>query len=120
MLSLLYIVSLMDRINFSTAAIAGLNKELQLQVGMRFSIILVSFSASYTIFHPFGTILTRRIGPRWFLSSVVLAWGVGTIGLGFLHSWKQMAGLRVLIGYYKFTHFLSLFIIQKILSNIKQ
>lgn len=37
-LTCLYVISLVDRVNISTAAIAGLNTDLQLQVGTRYSI----------------------------------------------------------------------------------
>jgi len=98
MLSILYIVSLMDRLNLSTASIAGLNQELRLQVGTRYSVIILNFFAAYTVFQPLGTVLTKRLGPRWFLSSIVLMWGIVMIGNGFVHSWQELAGLRVLIG----------------------
>jgi len=97
-LSVLYVVSMMDRLNLSTAAIAGLNQELKLQVGTRYSIVILTFFAAYTVFQPLGTVLTRKLGPKWFLSSIVLAWGVVMIGNGFVKTWEQLAGLRVLIG----------------------
>jgi sugar phosphate permease len=99
MLAILYVISLMDRLNLSTAAIAGLNQELGLQVGTRYSVIILTFFAAYTVFQPLGTILTRKVGPRWFLSTVTLAWGIVMIGNGFVISWQDLAGLRVLIGY---------------------
>ena len=88
----------MDRVNLSNAGIAGLNKELKLTKGDRYSVIVLVFFVSYTVLQPLGTILTRKVGPRWFLSSIVLAWGVVMIGFGFVHSWKTLAGLRVLLG----------------------
>lgn len=94
-LSILYIISLMDRINLSTAAIAGLNKELELQIGTRYSVIILNFFAAYTVFQPLGTVLTRKFV---FLSSIVLAWGIVMIGNGSVHSWKKLAGPCVLIG----------------------
>lgn len=96
-LTLLYIVSMMDRLNLSTAASAGLNVELKLQVGTRYSVVILTFFAAYTVFQPLGTVLTRKIEPRILLSSVVLAWGIVMIGNGFVNSWRELAGLRVLI-----------------------
>ncbi|KAF2794304.1 phthalate transporter [Melanomma pulvis-pyrius CBS 109.77] len=105
MLALLYIISLMDRMNLSMAAIAGLNKELKLQVGTRYSVTILVFFVAYTVFQPLGTVLTRKLGPRWFLSSIVLAWGVVMIGNGFVHSWQELAGLRVVIGAFEAGYF---------------
>lgn len=98
MLAILYMISLMDRLNLSTAAIAGLNRDLKLQVGTRYSVIILTFFAAYIVFQPLGTVLTRKLGPRWFLSTIVLAWGIIMIGNGFIQSWQQLAGLRALIG----------------------
>ncbi|RYP08957.1 hypothetical protein DL764_001568 [Monosporascus ibericus] len=100
-LACLYIISLVDRINISTAAIAGLNTDLELQVGTRYSVIILTFFVAYTVFQPLGTVLTREIGPRWFLSSITLAWGAVMIGNGFVNSWQALAGLRVLIGVFE-------------------
>ncbi|KAK7953352.1 hypothetical protein PG988_014046 [Apiospora saccharicola] len=97
-LSCLYIISLVDRINISAAAIAGSNEDLGLQVGSRYSVIILMFFVTYIIFQPLGTFLTRKIGPRWFLSSIALAWGAVMIGNGFVNSWESLAGLRVLVG----------------------
>ena len=84
--------------NISNAGVAGLNAELKLQVGTRYSVAILVFFISYTLFQPLGTVLTRKLGPRWFLSSITLAWGITMVGLGFVHSWQQLAGLRVVIG----------------------
>ncbi|KAM4065031.1 major facilitator superfamily protein [Hirsutella rhossiliensis] len=104
-LACLYVISLVDRVNVSTAAIAGLNKDLQLQVGTRYSTIIVTFFVAYTVFQPLGTVLTRKIGPRWFLSSITLAWGAVMIGNGFVNSWQSLAGLRVLVGVFEAGYF---------------
>ncbi|PHH82782.1 hypothetical protein CDD82_4856 [Ophiocordyceps australis] len=104
-LACLYIVSLLDRVNISTAAIAGLNKELSLQKGSRFSIILALFFIPYIIFQPLGSVLTRKLGPRWFLGSITLAWGAVMVGNAFSNNWQTMAGLRVLIGLFEAGYF---------------
>ncbi|OTA88159.1 hypothetical protein M434DRAFT_374907 [Hypoxylon sp. CO27-5] len=97
-LSSLYVISLVDRVNVSTAAIAGLNTDLGLQVGTRYSVVILTFFVTYTIFQPLGTFLTRKIGPRWCLASIALAWGAAMIGNGFVKSWQSLAGLRALLG----------------------
>lgn len=89
----------MDRVNISSAAIAGLNKDLQLQVSTRYSLIISTFFAAYTVFQPLGSVLTRKLGPRIFLSTITLLWGIVMIGTGFANTWESLAGLRVLIGY---------------------
>ncbi|KAI2601772.1 MFS general substrate transporter [Hypoxylon sp. NC1633] len=105
MLAGLYVISLVDRVNVSTAAIAGLNTDLELQVGTRYSVVILTFFVTYTIFQPLGTILTRKIGPRWFLASISLAWGAVMIGNGFVDTWQSLAGLRVLVGVFESGYF---------------
>jgi MFS family permease len=75
--------------------------DLELQVGTRYSIIILTFFVAYTVFQPLGTILTRKLGPRWFLPSITLAWGAVMIGIGFVDTWETMAGLRVLVGVFE-------------------
>ncbi|KAG8405300.1 hypothetical protein J3458_021962 [Metarhizium acridum] len=97
-LACLYVISLVDRVNISTAALAHLNSDLALQTGARYSIVISAFFITYTLFQPLGTVLTRKIGPRLFLSSIAMAWGLVMIGNGFVDSWQTLAGLRVLVG----------------------
>ncbi|KHO01978.1 Major facilitator superfamily domain, general substrate transporter [Metarhizium album ARSEF 1941] len=97
----LYVISLVDRVNISTAAVAHLNSDLGLQTGSRYSVIVSVFFITYTVFQPLGTVLTRKIGPRCFLSSITMAWGLVMIGNGFVNSWQSLAGLRVLVGVFE-------------------
>ncbi|KAH8728444.1 phthalate transporter-like protein [Phaeosphaeriaceae sp. PMI808] len=98
----LYCISLMDRTNLSAAAIAGMNKELKLNVLMgtvsRYSVVTLVFFTTYIVFQPPATIIVRYLGPRNFLSFIVVAWGAVMIGMGFVHSFQALSALRVLLG----------------------
>lgn len=98
MTGLAYCISLMDRTNLSAAAIAGLKTELRLDVGNRYSIVVLMFFVPYVIFQPPMTILIRKIGPTIFLGTIVMSWAVIMIGTGFVKNWGQLVGLRVLLG----------------------
>lgn len=50
--------------------------DLQTDVGYRYSIATLVFFITYTIFQPPATIVTRKIGPRNFLPTICVAWGV--------------------------------------------
>ncbi|KAL4889881.1 major facilitator superfamily domain-containing protein [Aspergillus ambiguus] len=95
---LAYCVSLMDRTNLSMAAVAGMTKELELEVGTRYSIIVLMFFVPYVIFQPPMTIITRKLGPTLFLGTIVISWGAILVGMGFTKDWKQMLACRVLLG----------------------
>ncbi|CBX97915.1 hypothetical protein IAQ61_000905 [Plenodomus lingam] len=98
----LYCVSLMDRTNLSAAAIAGMNAELKLNVLQgtisRYSIVTIVFFATYIVFQPPATVIVRYLGPRNFLSFIVVAWGSVMIGMGFSPDYGTLAALRVLLG----------------------
>ncbi|KJZ77226.1 hypothetical protein HIM_03547 [Hirsutella minnesotensis 3608] len=95
---LMYCISLMDRTNMSSAALAGMNVDLQLQ-GNRYNIANLVFFITYVLFQPPSTILVRRIGPRLHLAGLVLFWGAIMIAMGFAKNFGQLAGLRVILGF---------------------
>ncbi|KAH7080211.1 major facilitator superfamily domain-containing protein [Paraphoma chrysanthemicola] len=98
----LYCISLMDRTNLSAASIAGMNVELKLNVLMgtvsRYSVVTLVFFTTYIVFQPPATVIVRYLGPRNFLSFIVVAWGAVMIGMGFADSFETLAALRVILG----------------------
>ncbi|KAF2853492.1 phthalate transporter-like protein [Plenodomus tracheiphilus IPT5] len=98
----LYCISLMDRTNLSAAAIAGMTVDLKLGVLQgtisRYSIVTIVFFATYIVFQPPATVIVRYLGPRNFLSAIVVAWGAVMIGMGFSPDYGTLAALRVVLG----------------------
>ncbi|KAF2450491.1 MFS general substrate transporter [Karstenula rhodostoma CBS 690.94] len=101
----LYCISLMDRTNLSSAAIAGMNLELMLVLPFpagstvsRYSVVTLVFFTTYIFFQPPSTVLIRKFGPRLHLSVITTAWGAVMIGMGFVKDWQALAGLRVVLG----------------------
>ncbi|KKK13961.1 hypothetical protein ARAM_000201 [Aspergillus rambellii] len=68
-----YCISLMDRTNVSIAAISGMMVDLELGT----STMVLVFFVPYIVFQPVSTGLIRRIGPRIFISTIVMTWGEG-------------------------------------------
>lgn len=68
-------LSLLDRTNVSFAYIAGMGKDLQLAVGDRYNIALLVFFAPYFVFELPSNYIIRRVGARWWLSFLIIAWG---------------------------------------------
>lgn len=60
----------------TSQAVAGMHTDLATNVGYRYSIATLVFFITYTIFQPPATIVTRKIGPRNFLPTICVAWGV--------------------------------------------
>ncbi|KAF2219732.1 phthalate transporter [Elsinoe ampelina] len=100
-LGLMYGCSLMDRTNLPNAAIAGLTRDLALNVGYRYSLINLTFFISYVVFQPPMTVLCRKIGPTMLLPGICLLWGIVVLGFGFVNNWQSMVGLRFALGFFE-------------------
>ncbi|KAI9373919.1 major facilitator superfamily domain-containing protein [Aspergillus egyptiacus] len=93
-----YCISLMDRTNVSVAAITGMMEDLELHIGFRYSIMVLVFFAVYIVFQPLATAIIRRIGPRIFISSIVISWGAVLVGFAYSPNWQTLTVLRGLLG----------------------
>lgn len=47
----------------------------------------------------------RKFGPRLWLGTSVVLWGIVMLGMGFVTNWRQLAGLRALLGVFEATLF---------------
>lgn len=97
----LHTISLIDRTNISSARVAGLDEDLQLTIGYRASVVLLTFFIGYIIFDIPSNILLRKIGAARFLGFITFAWGVVTIGIGCVNNWIALAVLRVVLGVFE-------------------
>ncbi|KAJ6589873.1 major facilitator superfamily domain-containing protein [Mycena vulgaris] len=93
-LGLLYALALIDRTNISIARVVGLDEDLGLSIGNRFSIVV----GIYFIPQLPSNLLLRKVGPRKLLSFCVMAWGTAQLAMGFVPSWQLLAFLRALLG----------------------
>lgn len=117
-LALMYCVSLIDRkpaaldprkpladldigTNVGFAVIAGAGVDLKLTVGNRLNIALLVFFPTYIAFQPLATILLRKVGPRAFLPTITVFWGIVILGMGFVKQWTGLAALRVVLGLFE-------------------
>jgi phosphatidylinositol 3,5-bisphosphate 5-phosphatase len=73
-LSLLYLLSFLDRSNIGNARIAGLSTSLNL-TSTEYSSLLMAFYITYILFEPL--ILCYKFLPaRWYIPACVVAWGI--------------------------------------------
>ena len=70
-LGFMYCVSLMDKTNLGSAAVAGMN------------------------------VILRKVGPRIFLRLITLLWVITMIGFGFVKRWADLVALRLLLGIFE-------------------
>ncbi|KAJ5414667.1 hypothetical protein N7509_001294 [Penicillium cosmopolitanum] len=97
-LGLMMAASFLDRANMGNAAISGMSKDLDLSKGERYSLILLVFFITYVIFQMPATIVVRKFGPRIFLPTITLLWGIVMMCFGFVQDWRVMVALRLLLG----------------------
>lgn len=108
-LGFMYCVSLMDRTNLGVAVVAGMAVDLKL-TSQRYSLIVLLFFITYVALQPPATVVLRKVGPRIFLPTIVIAWGLVMIGFAFVKEWTTMLPLRLLLGIFEAGFFPGLFL----------
>ncbi|GAP84115.2 putative major facilitator superfamily protein [Rosellinia necatrix] len=100
MVTILYLLCFLDRINIGNARIQGMTEDLNL-IGYRFNIATSIFYVVYLLVEVPSNILLKRIGPRWYIPSLVVGFGIVSIGTAFVKTYEQLIGVRVLLGIFE-------------------
>ncbi|KAJ8131131.1 hypothetical protein O1611_g2496 [Lasiodiplodia mahajangana] len=100
MLTILYLLCFLDRINIGNARIQGMTEDLNL-IGYRFNIATSIFYVIYLLVEVPSNILLKRIGPRWYIPSLVFGFGIVSIATAFVKTYEQLIGVRVLLGVFE-------------------
>ena len=90
-------LDLLDSGIISSAAVTSMLDDLDLQ-GNRFSVSIFIFTIASICFSLPATIAIRFAGPRLFFSGITMAFGLITFCTAFIHSWREMIALRILLG----------------------
>ncbi|KJA21921.1 hypothetical protein HYPSUDRAFT_139927 [Hypholoma sublateritium FD-334 SS-4] len=98
LLGLLYSVALIDRINLGIARTAGMQEDLRLDIGQRYSIASMIYFFPYMIFQIPGNLILRTVGSRNMLTFCVTAWGIAQLGMAFVKTWGFLCLCRVFLG----------------------
>ncbi|OBT71152.1 hypothetical protein VF21_09728 [Pseudogymnoascus sp. 05NY08] len=106
-LGCLYTISLLDRVNLPNAyvditlwVVAGMAKDLKL-VGNQYSLLVLVFFPFYISFQAPMTVIAKKLGPRNFLTGIVVSWGLVMVGHGLVPNWRVMLALRCLLGIFE-------------------
>ena len=75
MISLLYMLAFVDRINIGNARIQGLEADLHMK-GDDYNVALFVFFISYILFEVPSNILIKRMAPSTWLSFIMFCWGM--------------------------------------------
>lgn len=76
--TLLYSLAFLDRINIGNARLQGLEKDLHIK-GQDYNIALMVFFIPYILFEVPSNIFIRKIAPSTWLSSIMVLWGMECI-----------------------------------------
>jgi ACS family tartrate transporter-like MFS transporter len=93
---LLYIVSFLDRINISFAALT-MNNELAI-TSKQYGLVAGIFFIGYFLFEIPSNLLLHRIGARIWIARILITWGILATVTGLVHSVQQLYAVRFLLG----------------------
>ncbi|KAJ6123448.1 hypothetical protein N7512_005913 [Penicillium capsulatum] len=96
-LSLLYLVSFLDRTNIGNAKIVGLKDDLGLSPN-QYNDTLTIFFVSYSVFEPLTNVLLKRLRPSVFIPIIVMAWGICMTCMGVVHNYAGLMAVRWFLG----------------------
>nr|POE46956.1 putative transporter [Quercus suber] len=88
------------RTNLGLAVVAGMGVDLKL-IGNRYSLITLVFFLTYVFLQPPATVILRKVGPRAFLPSITILWGITMMCFGFVKEWTDVLPLRLILGIFE-------------------
>ncbi|HEX3470771.1 MAG TPA: MFS transporter [Silvibacterium sp.] len=95
-LFLLYVCAYLDRVNLSFAALS-MQRELALS-GTVYGIGAGLFFVSYALFEVPANLILLRLGPRRWIATIMIAWGVISAGMALIQSPASFYLLRFFLG----------------------
>jgi MFS family permease len=95
---LLCSLNLLDSGILSSASVTTMLEDLDLNQGNRYSVSIFIFTIANVAFQLPCTLAVRFVGPRLWFASITFLFGLLTMCTAFIHNWRQMIVLRVLLG----------------------
>ena len=96
-LSLLYLLSFLDRTNIGNARLAGLEEDLGME-GHDYNTALTIFFISYALAEPATNVLLKLCTPRIFFTVIILLWGICMTLMGLVTSYGGLLAARFALG----------------------
>ena len=90
-------LNLLDSGIISSASVTSMLNDLQM-TGNRYSVSIFIFTIASVCFQLSATIVVRLLGPRIFFAAITFCFGLITICTAFIHTWKEMIAMRILLG----------------------
>ncbi|KAK1138378.1 hypothetical protein N8T08_002662 [Aspergillus melleus] len=96
-LSLLYLISFLDRTNIGNAKLAGLQEDLDMSDN-QYNASLTIFFVSYSVFEPLTNVLLKRMRPSVFIPIIMVLWGICMTCMGLVHNYAGLMAVRWFLG----------------------
>ncbi|KAF8836783.1 MFS general substrate transporter [Paxillus ammoniavirescens] len=96
-ITLMYLLSFMDRGNIGNAKLEGLMTQLDL-TGDKYNIALTMYFIPYCFFEIPSNLIIQFVRPSRWLPGIMFAWGLIMTLMGFVKTYPQLVGLRVCLG----------------------
>ena len=97
MLTLLYLLSFLDRSNIGNAKIEGLTEDLHM-TGPQYNWCLTVFFFAYSAFTVPSNLLLKRLRPSIWLPTIMVAWGTVMTLMGIVQSYHGLLTARIFLG----------------------
>ncbi|TFK64617.1 MFS general substrate transporter [Pluteus cervinus] len=96
-LTLLYLLSFLDRTNIGNARILGLATDLHLAPDA-YNTSLALYFVAYVLFEVPSNIILKRFNPQIWLPTLTLSWGIVSLCQGLVTNQLQLYWIRILLG----------------------
>ncbi|PLB41584.1 allantoate permease family MFS transporter [Aspergillus candidus] len=96
-LSLLYLISFLDRTNIGNAKLANLQEDLNMSDN-QYNNALTIFFVSYSVFEPLTNVLLKRMRPSVFIPIIMVLWGISMACMGLVHNYGGLMTVRWFLG----------------------
>lgn len=90
---LLYWVNYLDRSNVANAYVSGMQEELHMK-GIEYNVVNTVYTVGFIVGMIPSSLMLLKIRPRYWLSFSMFAWGLLTLGLYKVTSYKQICVIR--------------------------
>jgi MFS family permease len=97
----IWLFSFIDRSNIGNARIAGLTTELGIAKGTKFNVALLVFYIPYILVDVPSNLLVKKLRAGIYLPSLITAWGLICMCMGFVKSFAGLIACRLLLGLFE-------------------
>ncbi|CAF1233669.1 unnamed protein product [Adineta steineri] len=96
-MTLLYLLSYLDRVNIGQAKLDGLMESLKL-TSAQYNACLSVFFITYVAFEIPSNLVLKKLRPSRWIPSIMIAWGIVMTLMGLVHSYGGLLACRLVLG----------------------